>query len=171
MLIKPNFEETPPYFVKYIQLVEEDNLLTALEKGLETIVTFYNSIAVDKEAFAYAEGKWNIKQVLQHCIDVERIFIYRAMRASRLDNTALPGFEENDYAHNDNSANLSLQQILEELKAVRQSNILFFKNADVLKIDFKISANKWETTALQLGWVVVGHFIHHKKVVRERYLA
>jgi hypothetical protein len=58
---------------------------------------------MDKFDYRYAEGKWTIKDIIQHLIDTERIFSYRAMRISRNDKTPLASFDEDDYINNTNA--------------------------------------------------------------------
>lgn len=170
MLAKPNFAETPPYFQKYIETLPFTDLIEALEKTSTELENFYAAIIPEKHDYAYDQNKWTIKQVLQHCIDCERVFTYRAMRSSRLDDTLLPGFSEDDYALNDNCHNLTLEAIIEDFKLVRASTIQFYKNSDAQKLAFMVQANKWQTNALQMGWMTCGHYMHHAKVVEERYL-
>ncbi len=170
MLLKPKSEETPAYFHYYINLIPQANLHEALQHNLLDTVALYSAISEDKANYTYASGKWTIKQVLQHCVDVERVLMYRALRACRQDATATAGFNEDDYAMNDNCQNLKLSEIVDEYKSVRASTIQFYKNNEPTKLQFILPANKWQTNALQLGWFTSGHCKHHNKVVKEKYL-
>ena len=84
----------------YIKALENVELLEELEISLHDFIKFVQNIPMDKFDYRYAEGKWTIKDIIQHIIDAERIFAYRALRISRNDKTPLPGFEENDYVEN-----------------------------------------------------------------------
>jgi hypothetical protein len=93
---------------------------------------------MDKFDYRYAEGKWNIKEIIQHVIDTERIFGYRALRIPRNDQTPL-GFDENYYVNNTEAAR-SIQDLLAEFSAVRHSNLFLLsfsedqlKNGNCLK--------------------------------------
>ena len=71
-------KEYNSYYKSYIDLATDDNIVKALKQNLDTVVSFYASVPSDMHDYAYAEGKWTIKDVLLHVIDTERIFTYRA---------------------------------------------------------------------------------------------
>src|SRR6476661_2739753 len=120
-MAKPSLSSVPEYYHKYVKLVEEDSASTALEKNSETLHSFLQVIPEEKWDFRYAEGKWSIKELVQHMIDTERIFCYRALCFARKDQTPLPGFEENDYALNSMAGLRTKEDLVEELKAVQSS--------------------------------------------------
>src|SRR5262245_52993179 len=88
------------YFFKYINLVKEEDIIKAMKKNGKQFVKLLNDIPQKKHNYAYAEGKWTIKQVLQHIIDAERVFALRAIWFARKDANAQPGFDENTWASN-----------------------------------------------------------------------
>ena len=112
----------------YIKAIENIELIEELEISLHDFIKFVQNIPLDKFDFRYAEGKWTIKDIIQHIIDAERVFSYRALRISRNDKTPLPGFEENDYVNNTDGNGRSIQELLTEFSAVRHSNLLLFKS-------------------------------------------
>jgi hypothetical protein len=125
---------------------------------------------MDKFDYSYAGGKWTIKDIIQHIIDAERIFTYRALRFSRNDKTELPGFDENIYVDDANGSKRSIMELLTELSAVRHSTMLLFKTFNeeqLLRIGIA-SNNPMSVRAL--GFVIIGHQNHHQKVFEERYL-
>lgn len=71
------------YFQRYIEQVPENDLITAFKNQSAGIEDFLSTITEEKSAYAYAEGKWSIKELLQHVIDTERIFNYRALCFAR----------------------------------------------------------------------------------------
>jgi hypothetical protein len=126
---KPAESEYPSYYHTYIGKVHNDvNLISALETGGADFISFINTIDSDKLEYRYQEGKWTIKEIIIHLMDAERIFTYRALRFSRGDGTNLAGFDENEYVPNSGASERSLQSLVEEYKALRQSTIQFFKN-------------------------------------------
>ena len=103
-------------------------------------------------------------------MDAERIFTYRALRFSRNDRTALSGFDENEYVPESNASTRSLQSLIDEYSALRQSTIELFRNiTDEMSLRTGI-ANGKEISVRALGYVIPGHEIHHEGVIKERYL-
>lgn len=158
----------PKYYDRYIKLCNANSLAHAFEKFLPASVFDVDKL-VQLGDSVYDENKWTVKQILQHCIDTERIMAYRALRFARNDATALPGFEENDYAQNANVANTGIEALLHEFSLVRQTTALFFEKLSVDELNRTGTASGIEISALYLGYVVVGHAIHHQNVIAERY--
>lgn len=164
-------EEYAPYQEGYMKLVDNTWSLTEeLEISVHKLVSFVREIPMDKFDYRYAEGKWTIKDILQHIIDSERIFAYRALRFSRNDNTVLPGFDENAYADNTDADNRHLQSLLDELVLVRQSTIALFKSLPADKMLSKGTASGYSMSVRALGFAIIGHQNHHIKIYSERYL-
>ncbi len=163
--------EYASFYGGYInQVSDEYTLVEELEISVHRLVKFVREIPMDKFDFRYAEGKWTIKDILQHLIDAERVFAYRALRFARNDKTELPGFEEDDYVLEANANKRSIQDLLTELLIVRQSTLALFKtfsNEQLLRIGIA-SNNPMSVRAL--GFVIIGHQNHHQKVFEERYL-
>ena len=154
----------------YIKAAGEVDLIEELEICLHDFIRFVQNIPMDKFDYRYAEGKWTIKEIIQHIIDTERIFAYHALRISRNDSTPLPGFDENTFAQNTAGNARSLQDLLTELSAVRHSNLLLFKSfsEDQLKRVGIASENPISVRAI--GFMLIGHQKQHQKVFEERYL-
>ena len=164
-------DEYAAYYKTYLSLVDTEWSLTEeLEVSVHNFIRFVQDIPMDKHDYRYAEGKWTIKDIIQHLIDTERIFLYRALRFARNDATELPGFDENSYAIAANGSERKLQEMLTELALLRQSTIMLFKSfskEDLLKSGIA-SGNKASVRAL--GFIIIGHQNHHIKVFKERYL-
>jgi uncharacterized damage-inducible protein DinB len=154
----------------YINALDNVELFEELEISLHDFIRFVQNIPLDKFDFCYAEGKWTIKEIIQHIIDSERIFSYRALRISRNDKTPLPGFNENDYVDNTNAKNRSIQDLLTEFSAVRHSNLLMFKSFSQDQLARIGVASENEVSVRALGFLIIGHMKHHQKVFEERYL-
>ena len=170
MIAKPHIEDVNNYFSSYIDQVRETDLMLALENNLKTTVDFFESIPFEKEDYAYDVDKYSIKEVFIHLLDTERIVAYRALRFGRKDATDLAGYEDEQYVSTSNVKTRTLTDLIEEFKSVRQSTIFLFRHLSDESLDFKGRANKNETSARICGWVIVGHTIHHCKVISERYL-
>ena len=154
----------------YIESLDDITLLDELEISLHDFIKFVQNIPMDKFDYRYAENKWTIKDIIQHIIDAERIFAYRALRISRNDKTPLPGFEENEYAQNTNAINRSIQELLTELSAVRHSNLLLFKSLSDEQLTKLGTASNHTISVRAIGFLIIGHQKHHQKVFQERYL-
>lgn len=168
---KPSASEFPAYFSGYVSHVQEADLDTAFANQLPVIKSFLNTISEEKSMYAYEPGKWTLKEVLQHMIDTERIFNYRALCFSRKETSSLPGFDENEYAANSNANARGWKDMVAEFIAVRYSTELLFKNFSTETLSFSGLSNNNKATVNSLGFITVGHFYHHKKIMEERYLS
>lgn len=166
-------DEFAPYYKSYIDAVGEDSdLLDELEISLHKTIKFIQDIPMNKFDYRYAEGKWTIKEIVQHIIDAERVFAYRALRFSRSDETPLPGFDENKYADvvNPVASKRHLKDLLIELTAVRHATIALFKSFTEEDLVKKGLASNNPMSVRALGFVIIGHQNHHMNVFKERYL-
>ena len=146
------------------------HLIEELEICLHDFIKFVQNIPMDKFEYAYSEGKWTIKEIIQHIIDTERILSYRALRFSRKDNTPLAGFNENDYVAFSNAKDRNLQDLLSELSSVRQATLALYKSFSQEQLKGIGTASDQEISVRALGFVIIGHQKHHQKVFQERYL-
>ena len=158
------------FYSNYIKALKNVELLEELEISLHDFIKFVQNIPLDKFDYQYAEGKWTIKEIIQHIIDTERIFGYRALRISRNDQTPLPGFEENNYVDNSDGNSRSIQELLTEFSAVRHSNLLLFKSFSNEQLTRMGIASNHPVSVRALGFLIIGHLKHHQKVFQERYL-
>ena len=167
---RPDPEEYSSNYAGYIHEVKGDDLIVAMESGSENLLSFISSIPAEKLEYRYQEGKWTIKEIIIHHMDVERIFCYRALRFSRNDSTALSGFDDDDYVAESNASERTLAGILDEYKALRRSTIELFKNITDMMSRRSGIANGKELSVRALGYIIVGHEIHHMDVIRAKYL-
>lgn len=167
-IIKPKINEYPNYCQYFFDLVQDD-LMLELEKTKNITLDFIKSISLEKENFSYQEGKWTTKEVLRHIIDCERVYTYRAFRFSRFDGTELKGFYENLYISNTKNLNISLSDIETEYERIRNSTISLFQPMNLEMLDFKGNANKVVFTARSLGFMTVGHNLHHINFLKNNY--
>jgi uncharacterized damage-inducible protein DinB len=167
-----NLTETEfiPYFKYYIDLNPENDLISGLKNSHLKTVQFFESLPLDKLNYQYEVGKWTPKDILQHIIDTERIFAFRALTFARFDKVQLPGFEENDYAANVNTETKELSSLLQEYKNQRVATISMFEsfNDEMLKSIGNSNGNYNSVRAI--GFLIPGHEIHHINIIKERYL-
>ncbi len=168
--MKPASSTYGDYYKNYVALVPQEELSAALEESASVPSEFWNSIPEEKGDYRYEEGKWSIKELLQHIIDTERIFSYRALAFARGEQTALPGYDENEYADRCLADARTLSDMVNELLAVRKSTIMLFKSFDDGVLDNIGKASGSNLSVRAAGFIIVGHEIHHMNVVKERYL-
>ena len=168
--MRPKKEDYIPYFEKYINLIEEGDVVSALKANHQSTLDFMEAIPRQKVSYFYDEGKWTVKQVLNHIIDTERILGYRALRFARGDSQLVAGFDENLFAANANLADTNMQLLMDEFDSVRLSHVLLFKQLGTKELSLKGKMSPGEVTALALGYFICGHAQHHINVIKERYL-
>jgi len=159
----------PPFFDRYINLVEDIDIFEGFAKYTPEHVFAETDKLIALGDRVYAEGKWTIKDILQHVIDNERIMSYRALRFSRNDKTQLPGYDEAILAAHTVAGNRTIDDLIDEFRELRRSTITLFKNMDKTMLTRIGNANQTEITALALGFVILGHPVHHMNVIRDRY--
>jgi hypothetical protein len=160
----------PDFYKTYIDVLENVTLIDELEISLHEFRKFVQDIPMDKFDYRYEKDKWTIKDIIQHLIDSERIFSYRALRFARNDTTILPSFDENNYAENTIANNRSIQDLLSEMAVVRQATLSLFKSFSQDQLmKYGIASDK-KIQVCAIGFVIIGHQKHHQKVFIERYL-
>jgi hypothetical protein len=167
---KPPSTDYAAPFERYIAQVPENELKLAIKNQSLLFPDFLNSISEDKSLFAYAEGKWTLREVLQHLIDAERIFNYRALCIARKEPVSLPGFDENTYAANSNGNARTWQGLVNEFMHVRNSTEDLYLSFTEEMLWQKGLSNNHIATPHSFGFITIGHFYHHKRIIEERYL-
>ena len=169
-MIQLNENEYPKYYDKYFPLLFDSGLIDNLNLSQKMLLEICGNLSDEKWNYKYAEGKWSVKNVVNHITDCERIFQYRAVCIARGEKNMLPGFEENDYAAASNADKRSGESLLNESNAVRQSSILLYGSFDEEQLMKIGNANNWAVSVRAIGWMLSAHQIHHLNVIKERYL-
>jgi hypothetical protein len=168
---RPEETEYLAYYGKYVALVPDDNILEVLSNQLNETLVLLRSVPEARAGFRYAEGKWSVNELLGHIIDTERIFAYRALRFARNDRTPLPGYEQDDYIRNASFDACALADLAAEFESVRRSTLFLFKHLDGEAWMRKGLANESEVSVRALAYIIAGHELHHREILRDRYLA
>jgi uncharacterized damage-inducible protein DinB len=125
----------------------------------------------DKLNHKYADNKWTIKEVLMHIIDTERVFAYRTLVCLRGDNeTPLHSMDDNLYASNIEVISRTIESLIDEFKIVRANSSLLFENVSDEQSKFLGNGITHNLSARALGFIMMGHILHHIKIIKERYL-
>lgn len=160
----------PEFYERYIKLAEEKDHVGALKGSSNAAKKLFKKISEKKSLKSYATGKWTLREMLQHIIDAERVFVYRALSFSRMDETPLPGFDENAWAANSAANTRSWKSLVKEFTSLRKSNIAFFESLNEQQLMQKGNANGNDVNVLALGFICSGHLNHHINIIQQRYL-
>jgi uncharacterized damage-inducible protein DinB len=160
----------PEFYQRYIESVGEERIVEVLNTNQENTQKLLFDVTEDEGNFRYAEGKWSLKEVVSHLIDVERIMSYRALCIARKDVTELPGFDEDAYVANSQADKRRMADLAREFAMVRRATIEQFRSFDDEALLQTGTANKSQMSVLLLGFIIAGHENHHIKIIKERYL-
>lgn len=171
-IIKPASSQGsyPSNMAGYIDEAGDKDLQSILHEQGDKARQLFTGITDEKSRYKYAEGKWTIKELLQHLIDAERVFAYRALVFARKDENTLPSFDENEYADNSNAHARDWRDLINEFNAVRQSTEYLFNSFSEEALQQIGKASNYTITVSSLGFVIAGHLNHHLKIIKERYL-
>lgn len=169
-MARPDLSKVASFYHNYINLITHDDIVTAFKTETPKLIKFIDGIPASKQDYRYADGKWSIKELLQHMIDAERIFCYRALRFARKDTTPLSGFDENNYAANAKTENRKWDELVDEFKTVRKASEYMFCSFDEEQLNSTGISSNNSISVLAIGYIVVGHTLHHTNILKERYL-
>lgn len=162
-------DEYNPFYQTYIDKSTDLTLKLGLPVNFEKVLYFLHSIPLERHEYRYAPDKWTIKEVVQHMMDTERIFIYRALRIARRDQTPLPGFDQDAYVAPSQANKRTFESLLNEYKAIRHATDALFNSFDDEMLVSKGIASNSPISVRALGFITMGHENHHCEVLRERY--
>ncbi|WP_187261786.1 DinB family protein [Pontibacter beigongshangensis] len=166
----PAPSEYPDTLKTYVEAAKAEDLLAGLAASQQYIINFMLELKEQQLNSRYQPDKWSIKEVLVHMVDTERVFAYRALRFARQDKTPLSGFDQDTYIVPSKAASRTIASILNEYAAVRQATIELFKNLDGEALNQTGVASNHEISVRALGYAILGHEIHHLRIIREKYL-
>lgn len=158
------------FYHNYINKAPDENVVKAIRKNGRNFRKLLKRIPKKKIDYAYAEGKWTVRELLQHVIDAERVFSYRATSIARKDTTPLPSFDENYWAAHAQASSRHWKEMIIEFRFLRDANeILFSSFSEEQLRSIGVASNK-EINVLALGYIIAGHVQHHMDILVERYL-
>lgn len=170
-IAKPAINEFALYYEKFVDMVSvESSVLDQLRDNALSFEKELLSKSDEQLSTPYAPGKWSMKDILMHLVDCERVFLYRAMRFARGDKSPLPFFDENEFAVQANATSMPIKKILKEYKTIRKASIAFFSNQSSSILKRTGTASNTPMSVRACAWVICGHEMHHRNVIRERYL-
>ena len=157
--------------------INHDNY-TSIYDGIEVVDALQTRIAdikktliivteLDKWDYAYADGKWTIKEMIQHCIDCERIFSYRAQHIAREDSQTLSFFDENAYVLTSNANERKPEELIKEWINLMKATYFQFESFNDETLNKIGKVGDREFSIEKIGYVMAGHSIHHMNVINE----
>ena len=159
------------YYLRYIdKLSNETELRKGFESGKDQLISFFRSIPKEKLSHRYQSDKWSVKEILQHLIDTERIFMYRCFRIARRDTTALAGYDQNIYIEPSGAGGKPLEDLLSEFTVNRNHTISVLNSLTDEDLCFVGNANGSATSARAAAFTILGHDIWHLDVIDDKYL-
>jgi hypothetical protein len=167
----PKRTEADSYYFRYIDRVTTPDIVGVLHAQLAFFWPLLQGLSEEKSLFRYALGKWSIREVLNHIIDTERVFLYRALWFARGFESSLPSFEQETAVSNAKANSCSWVSLLEEFRITRLATHQFFKNLPPVAWDKSGTASDKPFTVRAIAFIVAGHLEHHMAILRERYLS
>lgn len=167
--LRPDADEFAPYYGTYVGAVPDGDITRTLAQQGETFLARLKPVSEQQAAFAYAAGKWTVKEVVCHITDAERIFAYRALRIARGDATPLSSFDENVYAASCGANDRPLESLLAEFSAERAATLALLRGLPESAWTRRGTASGKEVSVRALAWIMAGHAMHHASVLKERY--
>jgi hypothetical protein len=167
---RPPLSELPAFYHRYVERVTDEDLNGALEESFRAAMGTFARIDEATSRHRYAPGKWSVRDLVQHLIDCDRIFAYRALRIARGDTTPLPGFDEDAYAAAAGADVRPWCDLCAEWQEVRQSLNSLFRSFTGAALLHTGTANSGTISVRALGWIAAGHTLHHLHILHERYL-
>lgn len=166
----PEPHEAAPYYFKYIDQVQGEDVLAVLESQLDETLALLADISEERSLYRYGPDKWSFREVINHVNDCERLFISRAFWFARGFDSPLPSFDEKVSAAAARADERPWASHVEELRAVRLSTLAFFRNLPAEAWRRSGTASEMPFTVNALAWLAAGHLAHHLTILRERYL-
>lgn len=168
---RPLAHEYDPYYHGYVARVPAGDIIEILRDQLADTSALLRSVPEAAAGFAYAPGKWSIKEVVGHLCDAERVFLHRALRFARGDTTPLAGFDENAWVPAGEFGARPLGGLIDELAAVRGASLALLQGLPAAAWSRGGQANGVPVTVRALAVITAGHELHHRFILQERYLA
>jgi len=166
---RPEPTEYAEFYAGYVSEVPGSDVLGVLESQRVQMLQLFAARSERDGSFRYAPGKWTVKEVLGHINDAERIFAYRALGIARGDQAPLAACEQEDCVRNGGFGERTLADLAEEFGLVRNASVALFRSLREDAWPRRGVASQKEVTVRALAFITVGHQIHHRSILEERY--
>ena len=167
---RPEQHEYGPYYERYVSLVSGADIISRLDQQLSDTLILLSGVPEEQAEQRYAPDKWSLKEVVGHVLDFERIFGYRVLLVARGDGTPLPGCDQDVMMRGAEFGPYRLRELAVEFEQVRRAHICFFRHLSVGAWDRRGVVNGEGASVRALAYIMAGHELHHRRVIREKYL-
>lgn len=168
-LPRPGIGEYNEYYQRYIALVPDGDIVETLESQMVETRALLDSVSAESETFRYAEGKWSVREVVGHLVDTERLFAFRALWFARGEVGEMGGMDQEAWVLHSNASERGLVELADEWSALRRANVLMFGSFDAGVGECRGVASGYEVTVRALAWMMAGHELHHRTLLRRDY--
>jgi hypothetical protein len=167
---RPEPQEAAPYYFRYIDRVQSDDVLGVLAAQLDETPALLAGVSEERSLHRYAPEKWSLRQVLNHVNDTERVFLFRAFWFGRGFASPQAGFDQEISAGTAQADEISWARHIEEFRAVRLATLTLLRNLPAEAWMRSGIASDNPVTVRALAYIAAGHVAHHVAILRERYL-
>jgi hypothetical protein len=165
---KSDVNPLPQYYDRYINLVPDVELSQAFDDSIRQLDQLDRSWLSRIGDKTYSPGKWTVKDIFQHLIDAERIMGYRALMFAR-GTASVEGFDQEAFAENARTGRRKVNDLLDELILVRRGTKALYDSFDDDMLRARGTSWEHEISVLHIGFMFMGHQVHHLNVIKERY--
>jgi hypothetical protein len=166
--LRPQSSEYSPSVETYIRRVPEGDIVALLERQIEDTLALVRPLSERDAAARRKPAEWNIKEVIGHLCDAERLLSCRALRFARGDAQPIPGWEQDDYVREANFTGRTIKDLCDELEHLRRANVALFRSFSPEAFTRRGVANGKEVSVRALLYVIAGHELHHLEQIRQR---
>jgi hypothetical protein len=168
MLTRPDRSEYADFYANYIARVPDGDVIAVLSAQPAAYRKLVGSLSDEAASARPQPGKWNVKEIMGHLCDTERVQSYRALRFARGDQKELQGFEQDDYVREAHSDSRSLSDLLDEFDSVRSSTLALLRSfpSDVERRSGM--ANGAPVSVRAMVYIIAGHTQHHYELLKAR---
>jgi hypothetical protein len=167
---RPDTSEYPQRYGRYVDLVPEEDICSALALQLEVTSATVSTIPKSLVDFRYAPGKWTTREVVGHILDTERIFGFRLLTFARGDSAALTRADEVLYVRAGEFGRHGLEEWLEEYALVRRSHIALLRHLPELAWSREGTVAGSPISVRAIAYAMLGHERHHLGIIQTRYV-
>ena len=168
-LPRPQHGEHADYYTRYVDLVPDGDIVEILGSQMGETLALLQAVSAERETFSYAPGKWTVREVIGHLIDVERMFVFRAMNMTRADGVELPGMDPDEWARNSNAGRRPLDDLAAEWASLRRAHVHLFATLSPDAGERRGVASGMEFTVRSFPWIIAGHELWHRECLIRDY--